>query len=104
MSETVGGSQSGKVPFEVNVRSTFAFIGISCDCSAIRDWASVMNSPGCMSKLAFQSAKGNIISGGWKSFEISKRSLEKIRKRYGELGILPDKENVLDIAVSYDGS
>ena len=105
LSERVGGSKSSKAPFEVNVRSTFAFMGIGCGYSAIRDWSSVMNTPSCMSKLAFQGAKSNIISGGRKSFEeISKRSVEKIHERYGELGILLDKDIVLDNAVSYAGS
>ena len=39
LSETVGGSQSSKAPFEVNSRSPFAFMGIGCGYSAIRDWS-----------------------------------------------------------------
>ena len=105
LSERVGGSQSSKVPFEVNLRSTFALMGIGCGYSAIRDWSTVMNTPSYLSMLAFQSAKSNIIPGSRESFEeISRRSVEKIRERYGELGIVPDKDYVLDIAVSYDGS
>ena len=80
-------------------------MGIGCGYSAIRDWSTVMNTPSYLSKLAFQSAKSNIISGSRESFEeISRRSVEKIRERYGELGIVPDKDDVLDIAVSYEGS
>ena len=40
-SETVGGSQSNKAPFEVNLRSAFVFMGIGCGYSAIRDWSAV---------------------------------------------------------------
>ena len=105
LSERVGGSQSSKAPFEVNLRSTFAFMGIGCGYSAIRDWSTVMNTSSYMSKLAFQGSKNNIIAGSRESFEeIAKRSVEKIRERYRELGIVPDKDDVLDVAVSFDGS
>lgn len=105
LSERVGGSKSSKAPFEVNVRSTFAFMGVGCGYSAVRDWSTVMNTPSHPSKLAFQNAKQKIISGSRESFEeISKASVEKIREKYAEIGVLPDKDNVLDIAVSYDGS
>ena len=104
-SETVGGSQSSKAPFEVNLRSAFVFMGIGCGYSAIRDLSAVMNTPIYMSKLTFQGSKNNIIAGSRESFEeIAKRSVEKIRERYGELGIVPDKDDVLDVAVSFDGS
>ena len=104
LSERVGGSQSSKAPFEVNLRSTFAFMGIGCGYSAIRDWSTVMNTSSYMSKLAFQGSKNNIIAGSRESFEeIAKRSVEKIRERYRELGIVPDKDDVLDVAVSLMG-
>ena len=103
--ETVGGSQSSKAPFEVNLRSAFVFMGIGCGYSAIRDLSAVMNTPIYMSKLTFQGSKNNIIAGSRESFEeIAKRSVEKIRERYRELGIVPDKDDVLDVAVSFDGS
>ena len=80
-------------------------MGIGCGYSAIRDWSAVMNTPIYMSKLTFQGSKNNIIAGSRESFEeIAKRSVEKIRERYGELGIVPDKDDVLDVAVSFDGS
>ena len=104
LSERVGGSQSSKAPFEVNLRSTFAFMGIGCGYSATRDWSTVMNTSSYMSKLAFQGSKNNIIAGSRESLEeIAKRSVEKIRERYRELGIVPDKDDVLDVAVSLMG-
>ena len=104
-SETVGGSQSSKALFEVNLRSAFAFMGIGCGYSDIRDWSTVMNTSIYMSKLAFQGSKNNIIAGSRESFEeIAKRSCEKVHERYGELGIVPDKDDMLDIAISFDGS
>ena len=78
LSERVGGSQSSKSPFEVNLRSTFAFMGIGCGYSAIRDWSAVMNTPSYMNKLEFQESKNKIIAGSRDCFEeIAKRSLKR---------------------------
>ena len=51
--ERVGNLQSSRVPLEVNLRSTLAFMGIGCGYSTIKDWSTVMNTPSYMRTLAF---------------------------------------------------
>ena len=105
LSERIGGSHSTNRPFEVNTRSVFAFMGIGCGYTAMRDWSTIMNFPNCPNKYAYQSTKEKLISASKETFdEVATKSVEIIRQKHAELGELPDKNNILDIAVSYDGT
>ncbi len=105
LSERAGTSDSTRSPFEINLRSTFAFMAIGSGYKAMRDWASMMNIKSCPSKKAYQSCKEKLLAGSIKTFsEISRNSVAAIRQKYAELGKFPDNDGVLDIAVSYDGT
>ena len=103
LSEKAG--EASNESFEINVRAVFAFMGIGCGFNAIKDWSSVINLPNCPSKFAYQGIKEKISKGSKETFdEVSKQSVAIIRQKYAEIGILPDSENILDVAVSYDGT
>ena len=103
MSSRLG--DSGKAPFEVNVRAVFAFRSIGCGFSAIKDWCSSMNLPNCLSKEAYTNNHSKIGAASKATFdEILKSSRETIKKAYKDIGIVPDEQGILDIAVSFDGS
>ena len=103
LSERAG--EAANESFEINVRAVFAFMGIGCGFNAIKDWSSVINLPNCLSKFAYQGIKEKLIKGSKETFdEVSKQSMAIIRQKYAEIGIFPDKDNILDVAVSFDGT
>ena len=105
LSEKIGESQSSKAPFEVNTRAAFAFMGIGRGYSAMSDWATIMNLPDCLTKNAFHKTKDKIYMGSKKTCEeMTQKSVAAIKQVYSEIGVFPDDNNVLDIAVSFDGS
>ena len=105
LSERVDRTESTQKPFEVNVRSVFAFRGIGCGYNAIKDWASMMNLPNNPSKDAYATAKDKLFIGSGKAFEeVATKSVEVIKDKYKKIGTLPDCNGIVDIAVSYDGS
>ena len=105
LSEKAVETASANEPFEINVRAVFAFMGIGCGFNAIKDWTTMINLPNCLGKFAYQGLKEKIIIGSKETFnELSMESVAIIRQKYEDIGILPDKDNILDVAVSYDGT
>ena len=101
----VGDSLSPRSPFEVNMLASVAFRGIGCGYSAMRDWCGTMNINHCLSRNGYQKMQGRIQDASKKTLEeITDRSDEVIFEKYGEGGVKPDENIVLDIAVSFEGS
>ena len=96
---------SKKAPFEVNIRAVLALRSIGCGYSAIRDWCSTMNLPTCMSREAYSNNQYKIGAASKATFDkIVEASREAIQTAYKDIGIVPDDQGILDIAVSFDGS
>ena len=105
LSEKAGESQTPNDPFEVNVRAVFAFMGIGCGFNAMKDWSTLMNLPNSPNKFTYRGVKEKIVTGSKETFnEVSAISVDIIRRTYENNGMLPDKDGILDIAVSYDGT
>ena len=91
--------------FEVNIRAVLALRSIGCGYSAIRDWCSTMNLPTCMSREAYSNNQYKIGAASKATFDkIVEASREAIQTAYKDIGIVPDDQGILDIAVSFDGS
>ena len=103
--QRVGGAKSTRAPFEINSRATLAFRGIGCGFSAMNEWCGVMNMPYSMSQDAYTAHHKKIHTA---SIEMAKivqcDSAKPIRDAYKDIGVLPDKNGVLEIAVSFDGA
>ena len=96
---------SKKAPFEVNTTAVLAFRSIGCGFSAIRDWCSTMNLPNCVSREAYSNNHNKIGAASKATFDkILESSREAIQTAYKDIGIVPDEQGSLDIAVSFDGS
>ena len=101
----VGDSSSSSVPFEVNIQAVLAFRGIGCGLSGIREWCGLMNMPYHLSQDGYTSLHEKLNVGSIATFqEIQKKSIGAIFSAYGETGVFPDDEGVLDVAVSFDGA
>ena len=78
-------------------------MGIGCGFNAIKDWSSVINIPNCLSKFAYQGI--TLIKGSTETFdEVSKQSVAIILQKYAEIGIFPDKDDILDGTWQKSGS
>ena len=94
-----------KDSFDINVRSILAFRGIGCGYESMQQWLALMNMPYSPSLNAYHKNLQKIELGALKCFEtISERTHAVIREAYEKVGVLPDKEGILDLAVSFDGS
>ena len=101
----VGGTDSRRVPFEINILGTLAFRGIGCGYSAMKEWCNTMNMPYNISQNMYAKNHQKISEACGETFkEITKTSRIAIIDAYKEIGVEPDEEGVLDIGVSYDGS
>ena len=102
--ERVGGSKSSTAPWDINCRAILAFRGIGCGYSAIRDWANVINMLHSLSHDTYKKGHNRIQESSAETFKkIFERTRQAIQAAYGELGICPDEEGILNIGVSYDG-
>ena len=91
--------------FEINVRSILAFRGIGCGYESMQQWLALMNMPYSPSLNTYHKNLKKVELGAMKCFEnISERTHPAIREAYEKVGVIPDKEGILDIAVSFDGS
>ena len=103
--ERVGGSGHTGSPFDINVRSVLAFRGIGSGFSTIRQWCGIMNMPHCLSQRGYTKNLEKIENASLKVFEtIVSKSRHSIVKAYKEIGVVPDKDGILDISVSFDGT
>ena len=104
--DRVGGSTSSPNQcFDINVRAILAFRGIGCGYAPMKQWLGLMNMPYSPSQNVYQKNLKKIELASKKTFEeISQRMGPAIRKAYEEIGVTPDENGILDIAVSYDGS
>ena len=105
LSERIGDNTSSKRPFEVNTRAVFAFMGIGYGLSAMKEWLTMMNMPNCLNKTSYHGIKSKLATRSQETCsDICKKSFEIIRQKYLELGALPDKDGIIYIAVSFDGT
>ena len=103
--QCVGQSSSSKAPFEINLRATLAFRGIGCGFSAVKEWCSLMNMPHSLSQDTYTKCHDKLGVKAKETFEgIQKASRNAVSAAYKDIGIVPDAEGLLDIAVSYDGA
>ena len=103
--ERGGGSTLATVPFDINIRSILAFRGIGSGFSNIKHWCGIMNMPHCLSQGGYTKTLEKIESCYLETFnDISIKSRDAIVKAHHDIGIEPDKDGVLDISVSFDGS
>ena len=101
----VGGSGHPGSPFDINIRSVLAFRGIGSGFSNIKQWCGIMNMPHCLSQRGYTKNLEKIENSSLDVFEtIVSKSRDAIVKAYNEIGVVPDKDGVLDISVSFDGS
>ena len=103
--ERVGGSSHSTVPFDINIRSILAFRGIGSGFANIKQWCGIMNMPHCLSQGGYTKNLEKIESSSLTTFNnISVKSRDAIVNAYHKIGVDPDKDGVLDICVSFDGS
>ena len=99
----VSNSETGEAPFEINLRATIAFRGISCGHSALTEWGSVINMPRFLAKTTFTSLQERVCEGSKKACnEISQKTVETLKEAYKKIGVVPDEKGNLDIRVSFD--
>ena len=80
-------------------------MGIGCGFSAMKDWASVMNFSNVGNSSSYQKTKSKIVQGSLDTCEkIMGQSAVAVRQKYAEIGVLPDSDRIINIAVSFDGS
>lgn len=105
MCQRVGNSQSPNVPFDINIRSTLAFRGIGSGFSSMKEWASMMNMPCVLSQNAYIMHNNKLEQGSMDTFRVMSETTDKaIFKAYKDVGVEPDEDGILNIAVSYDGA
>ena len=103
--QRVGSATSSRTPFDINLRAVLAFRGIGCGFSSMKDWCGTMNFPNSFAYGTFSSHQNKLELASKSVFDkMSEQSHESIRAAYKEIGIVPDDQGVLDIAVSYDGT
>ena len=103
--ERVGNSQSQNIPFDINVRATLAFRGIGCGFSAMKEWSGMMNMPFVLTQNSYIEHNNKLEEGSRKAFnQIGQETTKEIFKAYSAVGVQPDDQGILDIAVSYDGA
>ena len=105
-SQRIGEPGSARnAPFDVNVRSTLAFRGVGCGHSAMKDWCGTMNISSVLSKNAYTSTNNKLEEAALRTFDVVSQTTRKIlREAYAQIGVTEDKNGILDIAVSYDGT
>ena len=101
----VGSVTSTMIPFDINLRAVLDFRGVGCGFSSMKDWCAAMNFPNSFSCGAFPSHQDKLELASKSFFDKnSDQSHESVSVAYKEIGIVPDCEGVMDIAVSYDGT
>ncbi len=105
-SQRIGQPGSGKnTPFDVNVRSTLAFRGVGCGYSAMKEWCGMMNMSSVLSKNAYINTNNKIEEAASKTFKsVAETTREILKDAYAEVGVNEDKDGILDVSVSYDGT
>ena len=106
LSYRAGGTATTIAPFEVNVRSVLAFMGIGCGFNAMADWSAIMNFKKVRNESACQKNRLKVAQGSQEACErfMSQSKIGVHHQKYAEMGVLPDSVSTLDIAVSFDGS
>ena len=89
--------------FDINVRATLAFRGIGCGYSSMIHFLGLMNMPYSPSQNLYRKNLLKIETAATQAFQsISKRTHLAIRSAYQDIGVHPDENGILDIAVSFD--
>ena len=105
MCSRLGKSTSSRVPFEVNIRAVLAFRSIGCGFSGLKDWCDTMNMPSCMSYDTFATSQSRIQQASKDTFcKLLETTRSSVQSAYNDIGVLPDEEGILNIAVSFDGT
>ena len=102
----IQGTEVGQTQvFDINIRATLAFRGIGCGYSSMLQFLGLMNMPYSPSQNLYRKNLLKIEAAAAQTFQsISKRTHLAIRSAYQDIGVTPDKDGILDIAVSFDGS
>ena len=92
-------------PFDVNARATVAFRGVGCGHSAMKEWCGVMNMSAVLSKNAYTNTNNKLEEAASKTFEsVAQNTRELLKEAYAAIGVNEDKDGILDVAVSFDGT
>ena len=101
----VGKSHATNVAFEINTRATLAFRGIGCGFSSMKEWCGIMNLHFSLSQNAYATHNSKLHKGSIETVQkVRNKSLESIITAHKDVGITPDDNGVLEIAVSFDGA
>lgn len=101
----VSGSNFSRCPFDINMRATMAFRGIGCGFAAMSEWSGTMNMPNHLSQNAYTNNHSKLQTASNETFNvIINETRQAIKEAYDQIGVVPDENDILDIAVSYDGS
>ena len=66
----VGGSESSRSPFDINMRATMAFRGIGCGYAAMSEWSGTMNMPSHLSQNAYTSNHSKLQTASKETFKV----------------------------------
>ena len=103
--QRVGDSKLSSSPFEVNIRGVMAFRSIGCGHAAVQKWCGLMNMPCSISKDSYQVNQNKLHEGSKATCEtVMQKNVAAIFNSYEDIGVKPDKDGILDIGVSFDGT
>ena len=103
--QRVGDSKLSSSPFEVNIRGVMAFRSIGCGHAAVQNWCGLMNMPCSISKDSYQVNQNKLHEGSKATCEtVMQKTVAAIFNSYEDIGVKPDKDGILDIGVSFDGT
>ena len=89
----------------MNIRATVALHGGGLGHTAMSNWSVMMKLPSCLSKLAYQNLQKKLYEGSNLVFkQVAEKSAKAIKDAYGKMGDGLNKDGVLTIGVSFDGS
>eukprot|EP00795_Rhopilema_esculentum_P002650 gene2650-847_t len=93
------------MPFELTTRAILAFRGIGCGYSDITEWCGMMNMPYKMSHDTYSRHNAKVHEASKSCFKnVQEKSIDVIKQAYRDIGVVPDKNGILNISVSFDGT
>ena len=97
--------KSTREPFEVNTTAVVAFKGVICGFNAMKDGCNLMNIPNSMSKCTYTTRQADIHSAITDAAaKMAEKSVCAIKSAYHNTGFVENKDGIVDIAVSFDGT
>ena len=105
LSPKIGNKTSSRIGYEVNHRAVAAITSLGHGHTGLQQFFAAMNMPKPLHCTTFQNIQKSLENSSEAAVsELLQLSASKIREVYNDLGIIPDKQNILDISVSFDGT